>query len=514
MPYGDQSITKWFGRKDQRKENHRPVKRKRQGASTPVADTERSSSPPPKKAKQNVIALSRRQVLDDKDGFANEPPPGEKTSPPTVTTPNLPQNVAGPSRRAQIVQTPSAAHYPTPKSVVKHIVAREPPTVAPLVDLTKEDDYGHRAPSPPQPPGIHSALTKHSLITPKTPARRRHVWSIYEVVPETPSHPSSPMRRRQPESPTRRNSDYSNEGDITTSLEVIPSSQTQEIDATMSQIQDIKRNASRPSIHPLQPTDSDSIVPSSQSQEQEIDEAFMAKWREAHPVLKDDELVPSSQSQAAFWSRDDNAKDSEDEDGGEKEELEQDPDRTAVPIPPSSLQRSDSNVSFIIPIEDNDLSDLFEDKDVLWKAQDEAVLPMPSSSQATSATESDSGDEQWLQNVGNRTAVCHAASQKKTVSSPSRSQRKGCTPRRSPRKGLSSPSRSRRGQLSSPSRSQRRKADGQGLERTETTRLPSRSATPEWPSQLTLSGLDVDSSQWSFGQAAGDFLDMESMGSL
>ncbi|KAL0063116.1 hypothetical protein AAF712_010024 [Marasmius tenuissimus] len=513
MPYGDQSITQWFGRKDQRKENHRPVKRKRQGASAPAADAERPVSPPPKKVKQNV---ARRQVLDDKDGIANKPPPGEKTFPHTNTTPNLPQNVAGPSRRAQILQTPSAAHYPTPKSVVKHIAAREPPTVAPLIDLTEDDDQGHRAPSPPLPPGIHSVLTKQSLITPKTPSRRRHAPSIYEVVPETPDHPSSPIRIRQPETPTRRNPDYSDEGDITTSLEVVPSSQTQEIDATMSQIQDLKRNASRPSIQPLQPTNSEMIVPSSQSQEQEIDEAFMAKWREAHPVLKDDEVVPSSQSQVAFWSRDDNPKDSKNEDSGEEEELDLDPDRTAVPILPSSLQRSDSNVSFIIPIEDNDLSDLFEDGDALWKAQDDAVLPMPSSSQATSATESDSGDEQWLQNVGNRTAVGHAASQKKAVSSPSRSQRKGCTPRRSPRKGLSSPSRSRRGQHSSPSRSQRRKVDGQGqgLERTETTRLPSRSATPEWPSQLTLSGLDVDSSQWSFGQAAGDFLDMESMGSL
>ncbi|KAG7085657.1 hypothetical protein E1B28_003203 [Marasmius oreades] len=79
----------------------------------------------------------------------------------------------------------------------------------------------------------------------------------------------------------------------------------------------------------------------------------------------------------------------------------------------NSLQRSNSNVSFIMPIEDIDISSLFEGDHMFLAAQDstEDVPPLKPLSRAISATESDSGDEEWLQNVGDSTAIGHAVSQ-------------------------------------------------------------------------------------------------------
>ncbi|KAL0580933.1 hypothetical protein V5O48_001127 [Marasmius crinis-equi] len=476
MTYGDQQITNYFSKK---KENVQSAKRKRGDPSTVAA--ERPGSPPPKKLKHKTANPARRQAFDDKDTQVNKPAASHSNL--TASTKN------GPARDAQIHQTSSAAVYPTPKSTVKFNAPRE--TIPPaLIDLTKDDD-SHDPSSPAQLSAIHPALRNTTLFTPQTPVRRRNARSIYEIVPETPNHPSSPIRPRHPPTPSRKDSGDTDEGDLTSSLEVVPSSQTQEMDVTLSQINVMKVNTPRSSLNLVS---SEMIVPSSQSQEQELDAAYIAKWREAHPSAPDEETIPSSQSQDEFWSHDYTVKVAPQKGKGPKlysNEEESDP----KPGPSNGLQRSDSNVSFVISIDDADLRDLFEDGGALSQAQDDRHEEIPTTtglSQATSATESDTGDELWLQNVGNRTAVVHAVSQR----SPMRSQR---------RRDAEGERQDQDGCVvfqHSPSRSQRRR-DAERPER----HVPSRSATPEWPSQLTLTGMDIDSSQWSLPPEATDFLD-------
>ncbi|KAG7096689.1 hypothetical protein E1B28_004103 [Marasmius oreades] len=456
MPLGEPAISTYFERK--RKENVRPTKRKRGDAETTIT-TDRSCSPSPKRQKQRTSVHPRRQVFNDKDSYVNRPPTTSSRSP---VLPLPKRTSISPTH----VHTLSAAKYPTPKSTVKNTNTRRESQV---IDLTNDDEPSS---SLSRSFTIRSPVRRSRLVTPKTPIRRRRVPS--DIVPETPSHKVSPVRPLHLAIPSRRSTtqSLSEEGSsVSTSLEgIAPSSQPKDLEEITSQLQEFV--ASKSSLG----RGSSEIVPSSQSQEREFDPSYFATLRARRLTLEDQDIVPSSQSQSQpqYWPREANHE-STGNNGNEPKEFDL-PDRSPdISFSSNSLQRSDSNVSFIMPIEDTDISSLFEGDPMFLAAQDvaaEDVPPLKPLSQAISATESDSGDEEWLQNVGDRTAIGHAVSQRPQQSSPPRSVYRSQEP-----------------------------VESRGF-------VASRSCTPEWPSQLTLTGCDVDSSQWSLPQDATDFLDM------
>ncbi|KAF9268213.1 hypothetical protein L218DRAFT_1073547 [Marasmius fiardii PR-910] len=445
MLLGEPSIRHFFKPKE-----NRPTKRKRGDASTTVA-IDHPVLPPLKRKKQSG-PHPRRKVFDDKDNYINRPLP--TSSPPNLLRPHA-------STPATQVKSSSAANYPTPKSTIKYNnILREPP----VIDLTKDDEEV-------PPLSIRSPLQRPGLATPKTPVRRRRV--ITEIVPETPSHRASPVRplhisifpqpqRSTGQSLLGKNSELS--------------CQPQEVEETPPQSPVLA--ASKPS---LACGSSDlAVVPSSQSQEHEFDPSFFADLRARRLALENQEVIPSSQSQSQpqYWSREakDRAQGTELQ-GNEPNKVNSSQHSSDMRPPSSSLKRTYSDVSFIMPIEDTDISSLFEGDPTFSASHygsNEDVLPLnlKSLSQAVSATESDSGGEDWLQKVGDRTAIGHAISQ--------------------PKQRPSQPRSSYRSQ---------RSIEPRGF-------VTSRSCTPEWPSQLTLAGCDVDSSQWSLPRDATDFLDM------
>ncbi|EEB93716.1 hypothetical protein MPER_07591 [Moniliophthora perniciosa FA553] len=231
-----------------------------------------------------------------------------------------------------------------------------------------------------------------------------------------------------------------------TSQIVIPSSQSQEMEASFSQIRSLPSLKSRTETEEM-------IVPSSQSQEALLTPSVALELAERRKLLQappkenveseiDEDIVPTSQTQMendmtfadALQQRDSLQK------MGSLSSLSSlstlsmssvsDLDEENVP-PPSSgpnsrravqdLQRTDSNGSMIIPMSDIDIESLFENGDASItphpKQDDDTTddLP-PNPSQASSTTESESGAEDRWKYIPPRTAMMSASpSQKKQL---------------------------------------------------------------------------------------------------
>ncbi|KAF5369975.1 hypothetical protein D9758_001328 [Tetrapyrgos nigripes] len=404
-------ITYFFAPENSKKKQQRRVKRKQN------ADSD-DDSPPGKKGRKGRVVST---LSDAMAGTSQSSNTRKSRSAPKTST------------------TPPAAKYLTPKSLARPKASRtnvvSPPDNG-LIDLTEDRDppasfvspsTSHLPyPMPPTPPFSSPFMT---------PTRRREAL---EVVPETPqssptkSVPSTPVKRL----PLAESSTPSQ----------IPTSQSQELEARWSPVKAHHNNSS--SLKPDSQTSSSlEIVPSSQSQVEILCEATPKRLKRTVTAFSDrgdaePVVIPSSQSQAEnefwavpkssvaarsetngnieSWALADRGEDVNPDDGGELYEIptSQSQIECEVDVSPFAsrastndvpcdqnlpasqpLERSDSNTSFIIPIEDVDLSELFEAGNPMASLAEQHQAPVdvdaPAMPLSQSVTESESGEDDW-----------------------------------------------------------------------------------------------------------------------
>ncbi|ESK88028.1 hypothetical protein Moror_10799 [Moniliophthora roreri MCA 2997] len=404
----------------------------------------KKEKPPLKRKKRDDVITNGKGPLSKKSkaGEAEPVAPHRKSfdmKNPSTSTPMPAQG------RSQVTQ------YPTPISTMKTAGARNAQRVIDLTnDNDDEEDDGASLPISRFSP----EKARRGLATPQTPVRRRNLHPHpTEIVPETPEH-STARQKSLAASPTRILAVSSfDDAQLDTSQIAIPSSQTQEMEASLSQIRSLPSLKSRTETEEM-------IVPSSQSQEALLTPSVPLELIERRKLLQappeenvggevDRDVVPTSQSQIendmtfadALQQRDSLQKMDSLSSLSTLTVSASNLDEDNVPPPPSGpksrrtaqdLQRTDSNGSMIVPMSDIDIESLFEngdttviphlnrDNDTIIKMTNPPTIledDLPSNpSQATSATESESGDEDWWRHVPPRTAMAFASPSQKRQS--------------------------------------------------------------------------------------------------
>jgi len=244
-----------------------------------------------KSSRNHQPRVKRKQIEDTDDDWVEDGPPpkksgkGKKGLSSTKSRPSEAKGSRAASNSRDVATPRTTEKYPTPKSLLrtKNQDTMTPLTDGDLIDLT-EDNISSDSPSTSRLPEPHplppTPSSPHHLASPsfRTPRRHRKVIAKDDtVVPETPE--GSPVKG----TPVKR---------LPPTLEdvsQIPTSQSQDVDACWSPT---KRRApgERPSINPIQQvSSSQSVVPSSQSQDI-LCEATPKRGRRLPPLVRKEDM--------------------------------------------------------------------------------------------------------------------------------------------------------------------------------------------------------------------------------